>query len=109
MPMIPKKLISLQNKTGKLIGGGFPHESASTLFSKCKMLKVPDLMKLEIVKLVHTHSNKKLPDTFSNYFALRSNISQTARSTNAHSKRLYTHRYKTNRLQNCIKYQGSKI
>ena len=73
------------------------------------MLKLPDLIKLEIAKLVHAHFNNKLPNVFSNYFTLSSNISQkTTRSTYAQAKRLYTLRYKIHRLQRCIKYEGAE-
>ena len=74
-----------------MISGGSPHDSASTFFSKFIILKLPDLIKLEIAKLVLAYFNNNLFDAFSNYFTLSSNISQkTTRSTNAHTKRLYT-------------------
>ena len=102
--------MSLQNKAVKLIGGGHLGDSASPYFSKFNILKLPDLFKLEIGKLIHSHFTHDLPDAFSNLFTLSNSVSRkSTRSTNAHSKRLYIPRYKTNRLQKCMKYQGSRI
>ena len=105
-----KKLMSLQNKAVKLIGGGHPRDRASPYFSKFNILKLPDLFKLEIGKPIHSHFTHDLPDALSNLFTLRNSVSRkSTRSTNAHSKRPYIPQNKTNRLQKCIKYQGSKI
>jgi len=50
-----QKLITLQNKAIKLIGGGCPREKVTPLYSQLKVLKLPDLFKLEVGKLVHAH------------------------------------------------------
>ena len=105
-----KKLMSLQNKAVKHIGGGHPRDCASPYFSQFNILKLSDLFKLEIGKLIHSHLTHDLPYALSNLFTLSNSVSRkSTRSTNAHSKRLYIPRYKTNRLQKCIKYRGSKV
>ena len=105
-----KKLMSLQNRAVKFIGGGHPRDSASPYISEFNILKLPDLFKLEIGKLIHSHFTNDLPDALSNLFTLSISVSRkSTRLTNAHSKRLHIPRYKTSRLQKCIKYQGCKI
>ena len=70
-----KKLTSLQNKVVKLIGGGHPRDNASPYFSKFNILKLPDLFKLEIGKLIHSHFTHELPDALFNLFILRNTVS----------------------------------
>ena len=93
----------------KLIGGGSLYDSATVFYSQLEILKLTDLFKLEIGKFVHAHLHNKLPHYLNNYFTLTRAVSElTTRSSNEIS-RLYIPRYKTNRLQKCIKYQGVKI
>jgi len=63
-----QKLITLQNKAIKLIGGGYPREMVTPFYSQLKVLKLPDLFKLEVGKLVHDHFQNKLPNNLSNLF-----------------------------------------
>ena len=109
-PSYLKKLTVLQNKAIKLIGGGLPKDRATPFYSKLNVLKLSDLFKLEIGKFVHAHFNNKLPFTFSGYFSLTSKVSQeNTRSTLSRNICLYIPRFRTNRLQKCIGYQGVKI
>ena len=87
-----------------------PTRQRITVFLQSNTLKLPDLFKLEIGKLIHSHFTHDLPDALSNLFTLSNSVShKSTRSTNARSKRLYIPPYKTNRPQKCMKYQGSKI
>ena len=52
------KLITIQNKAVKLIGGGRLLDSPYPFYSKFRILKLPDLYNLEIGKLVHAHFSK---------------------------------------------------
>jgi len=61
-----QKLTILQNKAIKLIGGGYPQEKVMPFYSQLKVLKLPDLFKLEVGKLVHAHFQNKLPNKLSN-------------------------------------------
>ena len=104
------KLITIQNKAVKLIGGGRLLDSPSPFYSKFRILKLFNLYNLEIGKLVHAHFSNKLPSPLSNYFALTSQVSdRNTRLTQTKKKLLYIPRYSTNRLQRCIKYQRVKI
>ena len=69
------KLIVLQNKAVKLIGGGKPRDSPTKFHS---ILKILDKYKLEVAKFVYTHFTKKLPHKTTNYFAKKSEITKRA-------------------------------
>ena len=109
-PSHVKKLTVLQNKAIKLIGGGLPRDRATPFYFKLNILKLCDLFKLEIGKFVHVHFNNKLPFTPSGYFSLTNEVSQqNTRSTLSRTNCLYIPRFRTNRLQKCIRYQEVKI
>ena len=108
-PSYLKKLITLQNKVVKMIGGGIMQDSPTQFCSALKILKLIDLHKLEIGKMVHAQLQNKLPFKLSNCFIQSSNISQKiTRYVWKGSKTLYIPQYSTERLQRCIKYQGVK-
>ena len=69
-PSYLKKLVTLQNKAVKLIGGGLYNDKASPFYSQLKILKLPYLYKLEIGKFVDAHFQNCLPLNISNYFTL---------------------------------------
>ena len=71
-----KKVLSLQNKVVKFIGGGLLRSSATPFYSQLGILKLPDLLKLEVGKFVHAHFKNKLPPSLSDYFILTSEVSQ---------------------------------
>jgi len=50
------------------IGGGYPREKVTPFYSQLKVLKLPDLFKLKVCKLVHGHFQNKLPNNLSNLF-----------------------------------------
>ena len=105
-----KKLLSLQNKVVKLIGGGLLRDKATPFYSQLGILKLTDLFKLEVGKLVHANFKNKLPASLSDYFILTSEVSQkNTRSTQPRRNCLYIPRYASNRMQKCIRFQGVKI
>ena len=61
-------LQTLQNKAIKLIEGLNHWQSSTTAYKKLKILKINELVKFEIGKLLHRHFNYKLPLNFQNYF-----------------------------------------
>ena len=73
-PSYLKKLITLQNKAVKLIGGGLYNDKVSPFYSQLKILMLPYRSKLEIGKFVNGHFQNRLPLNISNYFTLTSNI-----------------------------------
>ena len=60
-----KKLLSLQNKVVKLVGGGLLRDKATPFYSQLGILKLTDLFKLEVGKFVHAHLKQKLPASLS--------------------------------------------
>ena len=62
-PTYMSKLESLQNKAVKIIGGGTTRESPTPFYGQLKNLKLTDLYKFEIAKLVHDFLHDKLPSS----------------------------------------------
>ena len=60
-PTYKSKLESLQNKAVKIIGGDTIRKSPTPFYGKLKILKLADLYKFEIAKLVHDFLHDKLP------------------------------------------------
>ena len=102
------KLIALQNQTVKIVGGGKYRENATSYYSKLNVLKLPDLYKFEIAKMVYSFMHNNLPSSYAYYFIKTCNVSNlNTRSTSNNT--LWTLRYRTNRLQRSINFQGVKI
>ena len=105
-----KKLLSLQNKVVKLIGGGLLRDKATPFYSQLGILKLTNLFKLEVGIFVRAHFKNKLPTSLSDYFILTSEVSQkNTRSTQPRRNCLYIPRYASNRMQKYIRFQGVKI
>ena len=62
------KLQTLQNKAVKIIGGGKYMDHATPFYSKLKILKIPELYKHEVAKLVFHHYHQRLPPLLSNLY-----------------------------------------
>ena len=64
------KLENLQNKSVKIIGGGTTRESPTPFYGQIKILKLTDLCKFEIAKIVLDFLHDKLPSSsvFSDLF-----------------------------------------
>ena len=105
------KLQTLQNKAVKIIGGGKYMDHATPFYSKLKILKIPELYKHEVAKLVFHHYHQRLPPLLSNLYIKTNHVSQkcTRSSSTANKPTLYIPLYKTTRLQKSIRYQGVKI
>ena len=89
-----KKLLSLQNKAVKLIGGGLSRDSVTPFYYQHGILKLPDLFKFKIGKFVHAHFKNNLPPAISNFFLLTSVMSQkNTRSTQPQRNCLCTSLY----------------
>ena len=109
LPTHLKKITTLQNKAVKVIGGGRIRDNATPFYAKFKILKLTDLYKLEICKLVHDHLHNKLPSSLSNLFCKSQQISQRSTRSSSNPYILYIPRFRSKRLQRCIKYQGVTI
>ena len=98
-----------KNKAVKMIGGGSSLDNPTKFFNKFSTLKLNDLFKLEVAKIVHSHFTGNLPPKISKLFTLTKNISRATRATESSCNNLYVPRYSTTRLQRCIKYQGVTV
>ena len=107
-PSYINKLKSFQNKAVKTMGGGSSPESPTKFLNKFSILKLNDLFKMEVAKIVHSHFTNNLPSKLSKIFALTKNISSRAtRATESSRNTLNIPRYSTVRLQRCIKQRWS--
>ena len=105
------KHCTLQNKVVRDIGGGSYRKHSTPFYSNLKILRLPDLLKLETAKFVFRHLQNNLPPLISNLFIKTSDISvRHTRSSNlSNSLSLYIPKYHSARLQQCIRYQEVKI
>ena len=106
-----KKLCTQQNKAVRIINKGCYQDHVSSFYSSLKILKMTDLFKLEIAKIVYSHFQKKLPPLLSDLFFKINDIStKTTRSSYpTKSFLLYIPKFRFSRLQRNIMYQGVKI
>ena len=102
------KLQILQNKAIRIISNCNRRISITTFYHKLGILKIPELYKFEIAKLMHQHSWQNLPPTISNLFKPLSNIhNRITRSVSLNH--IDVEKFSTLRCQRSIKYQGAKI
>ena len=92
------KLSVLQNKALRIIAGGNWLNNATQYYAKLNALKLDDLCKFEIAKLMHQLVNNKLPPQFSSFFSPIKVVH--TRTTRLASKEhgVYFPRFKTKRL-----------
>jgi len=103
-----KRLSIIQNRAVKIIAGGHWRESASKYYARLNILKINDLYALEMCKFMHKCARKNVPTIFSSLFTpVRSIHARTTRLASC-DYNLYLPQYRTQKLQNCLKYQGVK-
>ena len=103
-----KKLQLLQNKAIRVICNSNRFSSVTPLYFELGILKINELFKFEIAKLMHQHSHNLLPPGISSLFTVLSTIhSRQTRSQT--QKSLYLPKFSTQRCQRSIKFQGTKI
>ena len=103
-----KKLIVIQNKALKIIGGAKWNERASPNYLEFKILKLPDMFRFESAVFTFKFDKQLLPFPFSHYFS-KSNTKHHQSTKKAKSDNYFLPFYRTNKLQNSIKYHGSKF
>ena len=102
------KIQRLQNKAIRIITNSNARASANPLYRKLGILKVSDLYKFEIAKIMYQHSKQSLPSCFSAFFDNLNDIhNQRTRATE--KKNLYLPKFSTICCQKSIRYQGVKI
>ena len=63
-----KRLIIFQNEVVKILAGGQQHDHVSPFYHLLQILKLKDLYKYEVAKLMHKNLLKKLPNRLNCHF-----------------------------------------
>ena len=104
-----KRFIIFQNKVAKIVADGQRHDHVTPFYHRLQILKLKDLYKYEVAKLMHKNSRKKLPNRLNCHFTpVRAIHLQTTRLALSELN-LYLPRYRTQKLQKSFKHQGAKI
>ena len=98
----------LQNNSIRAIIGLPKYEHISSYYFKLEILKIKDLNKFEIAKLMYLYHSSCLPCSFDNYFVKPSNIHKYTTRSNDNFN-YYIPKYRLARLQKSFKYTGVKI
>ena len=99
----------LQNKAVRAVVGAHYHDSAKFNLANLQILQIDDLFKFEIAIFVFKWNRNSVPISFSNFFKKTSDVSKRITRQSSKSSNLYIPRYRSNRLQRSIKYQGVKV
>ena len=108
-PTYLQKLKSLQNRAIRAIVGAHFRDSVNPYYTQLKILQIDDLIKFEIAKLVYGSLHNKTPNSFHKYFCKINDRSGRATRQSSDCNNLNIPRYRTNKLQRCIKYQRVRI
>ena len=103
------KLQRLQNKALKVICNIPFSSSSKSLYSNLNILTVHNIYKHELAKFVFNCIKIRNPLPFHDYFQKTLQVSSRLTRQTDDKDNLYIPRYRSNRLQRCIKYQGVKI
>ena len=108
-PTYIKTLKSLQNRAIRAVARCHYRDEVKLFYNQFKILQIDDLLKYEIAKFVHCNITNKTPNSFRNYFCKTTEHSSRVTRQSSNNLNLYIPRYRTNKLQRSIKYQGVKI
>ena len=109
-PTYLNRLAALQNKAIRVIVGcNYYNDSATPLYLEFEVLKLVELYKLEVAKLVYDCIHNNIPYSLSNMFIKTSQISARTTRSSINTNNLYIPRYRTNKLQRSIRCQRVKI
>ena len=103
------RLQIFQNKAVRAVVGAHYHDSAKPILANLEIFQIDDLFKFEIAIFVFKWNRNSVPISFSNFFKKTSDASKLITRQSSKSSNLYIPRYKSNRLQRSIKYQGVKV
>ena len=101
-----KKLTILQNKAVKIVGGSKYFDHATPYYSKLRILKLVDLLKLEKALFGFKYRSKALPSALTNSFSEVYNDRSTRSVIQTNYFIFFT---KSTMLQRSIKYQGPVV
>jgi len=99
-------LIRLQNKAVRTLK--YNKTKVAVLYSKHKILEIPDIFKLPVAKGMYSFYNGGLPNHIDNYFAVIASIHKY-QTRLASLQKYYLPRMKTSLGQLSLKYIGPKI
>ena len=85
------KLVILQKRAVRLIEHVYPPQSSEPIFSKYNILKLDDLVKSQMLLIMHKFINKQLPKAFDNMFEMSVSGSHDTRIVK-HLKQPFTNR-----------------
>ena len=108
-PTYIKRLKSLQNQAVRAVARCHYRDDVKPYYFKFNILQLDDLFKHEIAKFVYCYLTNKTPNSFRNYFCKTLEHSSRVTRQSSDNSNLHIPRYRTNRLQRCIKYQGVKV
>ena len=100
------RLQILQNKAVRAVVGAHYHDSAKPILTN---LQIDDLFEFELAIFVFKWNRNSVPISFSNFFKITSDVLKRIIRQSCKSSNLYIPRYRSNRLQRSIKYQGVKV
>ena len=103
-PIYVKRLKSLQNRAIRAVARCHYRDEVKLFYNQSKILQIDDLLKYEIAKFVHCNTTNKTPNSFRNYFCKIAEHSSRVTRQSSDNSNLYYSRYRTNKLQRCIKY-----
>ena len=82
-----KEITTLQNKEIKFIEGAKFYERVTPFYNNLKILKLADLFKFEIGKLVHAKFRNQLPNNLTEFFTATSQVSKRRTRSSDHQKK----------------------
>ena len=107
-PTYLTKLQHLQNKAVRIVTNSKLRVSISPHCFILRILKLPELYKLEIAKLMHQHRKQNLLHCFSEFFKPLSSVHERSTTSKSENK-LYLLKFSTSRCQKSFKYHGTKM
>ena len=104
-----KRLIIFQNKAVKIVAGGQRHDHVTPFYHRLQILKLKDLYKYEVAKLMHKNSRKKLPNRLNCHFTPVKAIHTRTTRLALSELNLYLLRYRTQKLQKVLSIKKQKF
>ena len=102
------KLKGLQNQTIRIITKTFPKDRISQHYCRLQILKLDDLCKFEVAKLMYQFTHKKKTDIFCQYFTYSNDIFKYS-TCNSANYNLCLPQFSPNRTHRSIKYVEAKM
>ena len=99
----------LQNKAVRLIAGFDDKHPTSTIYKSYNILKLDDMVKLQIAMFVHRHFNNDIPSNLRGYFTNVNKYHSIATRRQTIGYNYHIPRYRSSKLQRSIKYLGVSV